>query len=126
MATPLEDRIAVLEQLVADLRAELARPPRRDSMKQTFTCPCCGGGAFFGIKQVDEYTDSGMVPLSLGNRGIGWRGAKLGDPLQAYVCKNCHFVEWHVASFEHLKPDGEKILEFTRPDDATPSRDPYR
>jgi len=126
MATPLEDRIAVLEHLVAELRAQLERPPRRDSLMKTFTCPCCGGGSFFALRQIDEYTDSGMVPLSLGNQGIGWRGPKLGDPLQALVCKNCRFVEWHVASLDHLKPNGDTIVEVTRPDYTSPSGDPYR
>lgn len=34
--TSLEDRIAVLETLVAELRAQLEQPPRRDSMMKTF------------------------------------------------------------------------------------------
>jgi len=126
MPTPAEDRIAVLETLVAELRAQLERPRRRDSMKQTYTCPCCGGGSFLGIRQIGEYSHSSMVPLSLGNKGVGFFGPKLGDPLQAYVCKGCRFVEWHVASLEHLTPDGENILEFRRPTESTPNDAPYR
>jgi hypothetical protein len=126
MSTKLDDRVAVLEQLVADLRAQLDRTPRRDSMMKTFTCPCCGGGSFLGLKVVHEYAYNGPVPLSLGNQGMGWRGPKLGDPLQAYVCKQCRFVEWHVATFDKLVADGENIIEFERPEEPTPPGAPYR
>src|SRR5512143_1817649 len=105
MATT-DDRIAALEAMVADLRAELAKPRRLESMSKTLTCPACGGGHIIGVREVKEFTHGGLIPLALGNRATFWKSG-LGDPLQAYVCTACRLVEWHVASLERLQPDGE-------------------
>ena len=127
MSTPkLEDRIAVLEQLVADLRTQLARPPRRDSMSKTLTCPICGGGSILGVREIKEQTYGGLVPLAIGNRS-GFLRSKPGAPLQAFVCKSCMFVEWHVASIDNLVVDGEDVVAFERPVEEPPPPDaPYR
>jgi len=124
MATT-DDRIAALEAMVADLRAQLERRPRRDSMSKTLTCPCCGGGALLGIRRIDERVDSGLVPLAIGNRPGFW-SSKSGAPLQAYICRSCRLVEWHVASLDALEPDGEIIIEIDRPVEGAPDAGPYR
>lgn len=121
----VDDRIAALEAMVADLRAQLESPPRRDSMSKTLTCPCCGGGALLGVRWIQERTDRGLVPLAIGNKPGFW-GSKTGAPLQAYVCRSCRFVEWHVASLEELAPDGESIFEINRPAEDVPDAGPYR
>lgn len=124
MATT-DDRIAALEVMVAELRAQLAKPPRLESMSKTLTCPACGGGHILGVKQVNDSNGMGLVPLALGTKSK-WTGPEIGDPLQAYVCVACRLVEWHVASLEHLKPDGNTILEFVRPTEVVPESGPYR
>jgi hypothetical protein len=126
MSTTLEDRVAVLEQLVTELRAELAHQPRRDSMSKTFTCPCCGHGSILGIREIREHTHGGLVPLAVGNKAGFW-SSKPGAPLQAYICKACRYVEWHVASIENLVVDGENVLELKRPEEPPAPQDaPYR
>jgi hypothetical protein len=126
MAT-LEERIAVLEAMVVELRTQLERPPRRDSMSKTLTCPCCGGGSVLHVREVKEHKDGGsLVPLAIGNRASFWTSAA-GAPLQAYICKACRFVEWHVASIHNLEVDGETVREMTRPEEPAPAPDaPYR
>lgn len=124
MATT-DERIASLEVIIAELRAQLDRPPRRDSMRQTLTCPCCGGGRILGVKQVKEYTHGGLTPLALGNKTT-WFADGSGDPLQAYVCRGCRYVEWHVASLDKLVPDGENVIEMVRPEQPLPQDAPYR
>lgn len=122
----VEDRIAVLEALVGELRAQLERPPRRDSMSKTLTCPCCGGGSFIGLREIKEHTHGGLVPLAIGNKATFWT-SKQGAPLQAYICKACKLVEFHVALIEQLVPDGKMIIEIERPADPDPAPDaPYR
>jgi hypothetical protein len=125
MSTKLDDRVAVLEQLVADLRAHLDRAPRRDSMSKTLTCPSCGGGSILGIKEVKEHTHGGLVPLALGNKAGFW-SSKPGAPLQAYICRACLLVEWHISSIENLTPDGDNVVDLTRPEEPLPQGAPYR
>ena len=126
MAT-LEERIAVLEAMVQELRAQLEKPPRRDSLAKTYTCPCCGSGSFLGVREIGEYAHSQMVPMSLGNQGVGFWGPKLGDPLQAFVCKSCRYVEWRLARLEKLVADGKNVIELERPVEPPPEGDaPYR
>jgi hypothetical protein len=123
--TPVEDRIAALEATVADLRAQLEGPRRRDSMRNTLTCPCCGGGRIIGVAEILESKQGGLVPLAIGNEPGFWR-AKRGVPLQAYICRSCLYVEWHIASLEQLVPDGKTIIEMNRPDEQSPHDTPYR
>jgi hypothetical protein len=124
--TKLEDRIAVLEQLVTELRAHAERPPRRDSMSKTLTCPICGGGSILGVREIKEHTHGGLVPLAIGNRSGFWT-SKTGAPLQAYICKSCLLVEWHLASIDNLVVDGENVIAFERQaEPSPPSLAPYR
>ena len=121
-----DERIAALESRLDELTTQLARFLRRDSMSQTLTCPCCGGGAILGVREINESTQGGLVPLALGRAPGFWR-ATPGDILQAYVCKGCRFVEWHVAGLDHLVPDGKTVIELNRPVETTPAGDaPYR
>src|SRR3954471_19085592 len=110
MASSVEDRIAVLEALVADLRANAERPPRRDSMGKTLTCPACGGGSLLGVRVIKEYTHGGLTTFAIGNKETFW-STEHGAPLQAYVCKACWLVEFHVTSLHALVPDGKMIIE---------------
>lgn len=125
MSTNLEDRVAVLEQLVADLRAQLERAPRRDSMSKTLTCPACGGGSFLNVRDIKEHTHGGLVTMAIGNQS-GFFVSKKGAPLQAMICRSCLLVEWHVASIESLAVDGDKVVEVTRPEEPKPHDAPYR
>ena len=125
MATA-EERIAVLEAMVQELRAQLERPPRRDSMSQTLTCPCCGGGTILRVSEVMESKEARLVPFALGRAPGFWRASR-GDKLQVFVCKECRFVEWHVEGIDHLVPNGTSVIELNRPADAAPPPDaPYR
>ena len=125
--TKLEERIAVLEALVAELRAHVERPPRRDSMSKTLTCPICGGGSILGVREIKEHSHAGqLVPLAIGNQASFW-SSKKGAPLQAYLCKSCLFVEWHVTSIDTLVVDGNNVVALERPVEAAPPPDaPYR
>ena len=125
MAT-LEERVAVLETMVQELRAQLEKPPRRDSLAKTYTCPCCGGGRILGVRKIEEHTHGGLVPLAIGNRATFW-SSKPGAPLQAYICMACRYVEWHVASIDNLVVDTTNVVELVRPEEPEPEGDaPYR
>jgi hypothetical protein len=127
MANTLEERISVLETLVAELRAELQRPHRRDSIAKTRTCPCCGSGESLGVCDVKESGHDGLVPFAIGKERRSFFQLEPGAPLQAYVCKQCRYVEWQVVSTERLVPDNATIFELKRPDaEAAPSDAPYR
>jgi hypothetical protein len=121
MAT-VDERIAVLEAMVAELRTQLEKPPRRDSMSKTLTCPCCGGGSLIGIREIKEHTHGGLVPLAVGNQAGFWT-SKPGAPLQALICRSCLLVEWHVKSIGNLVIDGENVIALDRPEEPAPPSD---
>ena len=119
-----DERIAGLEATIDDLRAEVKRLARRESMDRTLTCPACGGGKIIGVKQIFDETSHSLIPLRL---------IRHADPenahaaiLQAYVCTNCCLVEWRVHSPEGLIPDGKNVLEFDRGAEAPPKDATYR
>jgi hypothetical protein len=47
-------------------------------------------------------------------------------PREAFVCKACRLVEWHVSSIEGVEVDGADIVELTAEDPPAPSSAPYR
>jgi hypothetical protein len=125
MATA-EERIATLEARVDELASHVTSM-RRDSMHKTLTCPACGCGTIFLLRQVQEYVKSGddqmVVPLALGSTSdLG-----PGDPLCAYVCRDCRLVEFHTQTLARLFIDRENVDILQRePPATTPSDTPYR
>jgi hypothetical protein len=120
----LEEQLAAQQMIIDELRAQVERLSRRESMHGTLTCPSCGCGRIFKITSINEYSGQGIAPLSLGTSRT-WAMID-GDPLHAYVCTYCHLVEWHVSSLEHIVPDGGHVQLLERPPSASESASPYR
>lgn len=122
----IEDRVVALELAVAELRAELdAARTRIRTMRQTLQCPSCGGRRILHFLRIHESNDQGLTPLSLTTRFSGWWGVQAGDPLEAFVCKQCGLLEWHASGLENVKPDGVHVVELGHDEDAPPTP-PYR
>jgi hypothetical protein len=120
-----EERIAALEATIDELRAELKRVARRESMDRTLTCPACGGGKIVGVKMLFDESGSSLSPLRVIRRAGDWR-KDAANVLQAYVCKQCCLVEWRVHGNEGLVADGEYVIDLVRADDAAPKDTTYR
>lgn len=122
----IEDRLMALELAVSELRAELdAARTRIRTMRQTLTCPSCGGRRILHFRYINESNALGLTPLSLTTQYSGWRGVLPGDPLEAFICKQCGLLEWHASGLENIEPDGEQVVELVHDEDAPPTP-PYR
>jgi hypothetical protein len=129
MADDTDQRIAVLEAALAEVRLELHRlrePRRTGSMHQTHQCPVCGGTRLLHFRKIQEMTHGGMVDLSLQKEFSTWWGIKhAAGALEAYACRNCRLIEWHAVSLDAVKADGNAVVEIEsgeRPMDPAPYR----
>jgi hypothetical protein len=123
MATT-DERIAALEATIDELRTEVKRLARRDSMERTRTCTSCGGGKIVGVKMIFDEARQDLQPLRLIRRHNDWQ-KDASNVLQAFVCTDCCLVEWRVHAANGLVPDGEYVVELFR-DDAKAKDAPYR
>lgn len=120
-------RLETLEAAVAELRAQLAAAPpgRMRAMRDTRRCPACGGGALLHFRNVRETVDGGdLAALGLTHEE-GWLSYKPRAPLEAFACRACNLVEWHVIEFENVVSDGETIIAID-PEPAPPKTGPFR
>jgi hypothetical protein len=120
-----EDRIASLEAAVASLREQLENIRQNPSPSmRAGRCPSCRGDRILHFRKIREQTHGGLVDLSL-QQHKRFLGFKPGDPLEAFACRACGLVEWHVTSFDKLEVDGETVVEHVS-EPPPPSDDPYR
>jgi hypothetical protein len=122
------DRIAALESAVADLRRELeeAKRPQMRSMRASHRCPACGGRQLLRCRGIQDSTPAGPIYLSL-QKVFSWgRIRHSGGVLEVYACKTCRLVEWHAATLDDVKPDGNDVIELVGTDEAAPPTTPYR
>jgi hypothetical protein len=130
----VDARLTALEVAVSDLRALVAQLENRltaertriRTMRHTLQCPSCTGRRILHVRTIHEASDSGLAPLALNTQFDGWTGVKPGDPLQAYVCRNCGLLEWHATGHRSLTADGTDIVELVGEDGAPPQGEPYR
>jgi hypothetical protein len=122
----VDARIAQLEAMVAELRAEVerARQGRRESMRRTQRCPACGEQRILYVPKVREHAHSIPQPFQLGLHGGFWSGPQGGAQLEAYACEACGLVEWYLA--EPLEVDGKNVKRLELPADRVAPSDPYR
>jgi hypothetical protein len=123
----LEARLAALEAQVAAMRAALELAGRGRTMRQTHRCPACGHGRVLHFRTIRDVGHNQLHLLTLQKERSVWFGVKNeAAPLEAFVCKACHLVEWHVISLEGVEVDGADIAELIAEDRPSPSNEPYR
>jgi hypothetical protein len=126
------ERIAALENAVADLQRELSDARRRQvrTMRSTRRCPSCGGHRLLHIREIKDMGHGRQYRLSLQKVISRWTGLVKKDPgtLEAFACTSCRLVEWHAASLDGIRADGVTIVEIVGADDhdGAGERTPYR
>ena len=124
MAT-LDERVAALEATIADLQAELAAVSKRhtDTMARAFRCPACGCRRIVHFNRVTELGITGVQPFTLWHE----RFDKLAhaDGVEAFVCRDCRLIEWHVLGFDGVEINGRDVIEIDS-SDPDASTTPYR
>jgi hypothetical protein len=122
----LEVRLAALEAQVAALRGELAGVGRGHTMRQTHRCPACGHGRVLQFRVIPDVGPNQLHLLTLQKQRSVWFGVQSeAAPLEAFVCKACRLVEWHVTSLDGVEVDGSNIVELIA-EEPPPSSEPYR
>jgi hypothetical protein len=120
------DRIIQLTAAVAELQDEVARLRARRTMRQSHSCPACGGTRVIHFKQVKEMAHNSMVELALQkSHSVFWGLRHTAAALEAFVCPTCLLVEWHVISLDGVEIDGTEVVELDGAAAAPPSS-PYR
>jgi len=124
--TDTDERVRQLEAAIADLRAEVAalRARRSDTMARTFQCPACGCKRVVHVRQISDVQQGVQMPFSLTHQ-VRMLSLTPGDPVEAFICRECRLVEWHVLGFELTDIDGEQAIEIASSDVETPPA-PYR
>lgn len=121
-------RLESLEAAMLEVRTRLAtlRPERFHSMRDYLRCPTCGGGSLLHFREVRERTQHGMSPVALHHKD-GWFINEAQAPLEAFVCRACSLVEWHVVTLEGVEPDGTYVVAYEQePEPEAPSEGPFR
>ena len=122
----LRARMTALEDLVKDLRIELANSlaGRFRSMRDSRRCPACGGDRLLHIPEARELTEGGASPLSVVHQDRWW-GHKPRGPIEYFVCRACLLVEEHAVNLDGIEPDGKAVIAID-PDPDRPPDGPYR
>ena len=119
----LRARMAALENLVRDLRVELATSlaGRFRSMRDSRRCPACGGEHLFHFPEALEKTDYGVTtPLAVHHERGFWKGAKHRGAIEHFVCRRCLLVESHAIDLDGIQADGKYVISI----DPEPTRTP--
>lgn len=124
----LRARMAALEDLVRDLRVELATSlsGRFRSMRDSRRCPACGGEHLLHFPDAREKVDTGITrPLAVHHERGFWSGGKEHGPIEHFVCRTCLLLESHVINLEGIEPDGKYVIAID-PDPSRPPDGPFR
>lgn len=112
----LLERMIALEEKVAVLEAELARK-HHVSMKRHKRCPC-GSGSILHVESVRRDSTN---KLAVQHGFILEMGI-----FEAFICRVCHLVEWHVVGLEKVKIQDTVSEYSTERLERAPPDDPYR
>lgn len=124
----LRARMAALEEMVRDLRVELATSlaGRFRSMRDSRRCPACGGEHLLHIPRALEKADHGSTtPLAVHHERGFWSGGKQHGPIEHFVCRRCLLVESHAIDLEGVEPDGKHVIAI-EPDPTRTPDTPFR
>jgi len=122
----LEQRCAALEQQVTTLREELAhaRVGGFRSIRDSRTCPACGGRAIVHVRQATQAAHASVMPLGIAH-DWKWTGPVARGVMESFACRGCGIVELHVVDFSDLAIDGTKIVAVD-PEPEPPHAGPFR
>jgi hypothetical protein len=131
VAVQLESLAAMITELRAEL--ERVRLPKRFTMRETGRCPSCRGNRLLHIPEVMETAGSGPVAFAIAHREYNsvtaWYSHERFGHLEAYVCRSCRLVEWHVRDPEGIPVDPRQrdrvATEYGAADPAE-GEEPYR
>ncbi len=124
----LRARMTALEDLVRDLRVELATSlsGRFRSMRDSRRCPACGGERLLHIPDAQEKTDTGVTrPFAVHHERGFWSGRREHGPIEHFICRACFLVESHVKDLDGVDPDGKYVIAID-PDPERPPDTPFR
>jgi hypothetical protein len=119
-------RLESLEAAMLEVRTRLAalRPERFHSMRDFLRCPACGGGSLLHFREVREQTRRGLEAVGLNHRGNLFH-QETQAPLEAFVCRGCSLVEWHVLTLEGVEADGAYVVAYEQ-EPGAPDAGPFR
>jgi len=112
----LLERLVALEEKVATLEAELAQR-HYTSMKRHKRCPC-GSGSILHVASVRR---ENLRPLAVQPGFLSEQGV-----FEAYVCRMCQLVEWHVIDLAKVKIQDTVTEYSTERLEPEPPGEPYR
>lgn len=123
----LEAENRALAQQIVELREQLAgaRPGGFASIRDSRRCPACGAGSLLHVRHVHETGPGTPVAAGLTHERSIWKGTIAHGALEAFACRGCGLVEYHVVDFAGVVADGKDVVAI-EPEPQAPRGGPFR
>ncbi len=124
----LEREVAALSQQLAEVTQQLAtmRAGGFRSIRDSRRCPACGSGALLHVRRAKEVGLKGATDFSIAHHySTFWGTTSPRGALEAFACRHCGIVEWHVIDLAEIPVDGTDIVSID-PEPEPPKSGPFR